>query len=153
MRYLYEPFVLRRAAEGRICFVSPKMPFEYFIQCFQAEQPFFLLSQLEDGRLAITPNTMFIPWNVLQAGHGLWNLLPNEVEYVTMKNGSYPLIITAHPIANPEEWFRKFERSVIPFAKQTLWEFVSGTYEFQPVECEGRGRAKARTTTLEPAAL
>jgi hypothetical protein len=153
MRYLYEPFVLRRAAEGRIFFVSPQMPFEYFIQCFQAEQPFFLISQLEDGRLAITPNTMFIPWNMLQGSCCTLDLLPNEIEYVTVKGGTYPLIITAHPVSNYDEWFRKFERYVVPFAKQTLWEFVSSHYEFQPVDFESKKTwSKGRTQLAETAA-
>jgi hypothetical protein len=138
MRYLYEPFILRRVAEGRILFVSPRMPFEFFVNCFQAEQPFFLISQLEDGRLAITPTAMFLPWNVHQGGYGLMDLLPNEIEYVTLRNGTYPLVITAHPVANLDEWFRKFERFVTPFAKQSLAEFIGGTYEFLPLKPETR---------------
>ena len=155
MRYLYEPFVLRRAAEGRIFFVSAKMPFEFFIQCFQAEQPFFLIAQLEDGRLAISPNTMFIPWNVMQGGYGPLDLLPNEMEYVTVKNGTYPLIITAHPVSNYDEWFRKFERYVVPFAKQTLWDFVSSHYEYQPLEFEtktSKNWSKGRSPVAETVA-
>jgi hypothetical protein len=155
MRYLYEPFILRRAAEGRIFFVSPKMPFEFFLQCFQAEQPFFLVSHLEDGRLAITPNVTFVPWNVVYGGYGPMDLLPTEWEYVTIKNASYPLIITAHPVSNVEEWFRKFEWSVSPFARQSLTEFVSGALEFQPIQAEGRTFegakwSKTRTAVAEP---
>ena len=152
MRYMFESFILRRAAEGRILFVSAKMPFEFFVQCFQAEQPFFLISQLEDGRVAITPNAAFFPWNVTQGWHGFSEVLPNDVEYVTMKNGSYPLIITAHPLTNFEDWFKRFERFVIPFAKQTLWEFVNSTSDFMPIEFEGKVRnttTKGRTLTPE----
>jgi hypothetical protein len=136
MRFLYEPFVLRRVGDGHILFVSPRMPFEFFVHCFQAEQPFFLISQLEDGRLAITPNSLFFPLNMLQGNYGLMELLPNEIEYVTMRNSTYPLFITAHPVANVDEWFRKFERFVLPFAKQTLAEFVASGFEFQPLEFE-----------------
>lgn len=150
MRYMYEPFVLRRASEGRIAYVNPKMTFEFFIQCFQAEQPFFLVSQFEDGRIALTPNTMYFPWNLAQGWHGFSDLLPNEIEYVTMKNGTYPLIITAHPVTNLEDWSRKFERFVNQFAKQSLWEFVSSTSDFQPIEFEGKGRSiKGRTPVAE----
>ncbi len=51
-----------------------------------------------------------------------------------MKNGTYPVIISAHPIAAFEEWFRGFQRCVEPFAKQSLADFVSSTTEFRPVE-------------------
>jgi hypothetical protein len=150
--YLYEPFVLRRAAEGRIFFVSSKMPFEFFVQCFQAEQPFFFISQLDDGRIAIIPNTMFIPWNVMQGGLGPTELFPSEIEYVTAKDGTYPLIITAHPVSNFEDWFRKFERCVVPFAKQTLSDFVGSSCGFQPLEFEPKTRTKGRTQFAETAA-
>ena len=134
MQFLYEPFIIRRGAEGRIFYVNAKMPFEYFVNCFQAEQPFFLVSQLDDGRVAVTPNATFIPLNMLQAGYWPQELLPTGYEYVTMKNGSYPVIISAHPIANFEEWFKLFTRCVEPFAKQTLQEFVGTTSSFKPVE-------------------
>ena len=83
------------------------------------------------------------------------DLLPNECEYVTIKNGSYPLIITAHPVSNFDEWFRKFERNVVPFAKQSLWDFVGSTYEFLPLEFEaktGTARSKSRSQVAETAA-
>jgi hypothetical protein len=149
MRFLYEPFILRRVAEGRILFVSPRMPFEFFVHCFQAEQPFFLISQLEDGRLAITPNTMFIPWNLEQGAFN--DLLPTDIEYVTMRNATYPVLLTAHPIVNLEEWFRKFERLVAPFARQTLSEFVASAHEFMPIEVEPKNKVKVRQPLAEPA--
>jgi hypothetical protein len=134
MRFQYEPYVMRRFDEGRIFFVSAQMPFEFYFHCFQAEQPFCLISQLEDGRIAIVPNAMFLPWNVLQGGRGPLDLLPSEFEYVTMKDGLYPLIITAHPVTNVDEWLRTFERRFTPFLKQTLWQFVSSAYELMPLK-------------------
>lgn len=134
MLHVYDPYILRRACDGRIFYVNAKMPFEFFVNCFQAELPFFLVSQLEDGRVAITPNVMFIPWNLLQAGYWPQDLLPTGYEYVTIKNGTYPVIISAHPLMNFEEWFRAFERCVEPFAKQSLTEFVLTTGEYVPVE-------------------
>ncbi len=134
MQYVYEPFILRRAAEGRIFFVAPKMPFEYFVYCFQNERPFFLASQLEDGRVAVTPNAMFIPLNLLQAGYWPQDLLPAGFEYVTMKNGNYPVIISAHPVTNFDEWTKMFFKCVEPFAKQSLQEFISSTTQFKRVE-------------------
>ena len=53
MHYVYEPFILRRLAENRIFVCSPKIPFEYTICCFQSEKPFFMVSQFEDGRVAV----------------------------------------------------------------------------------------------------
>ena len=136
MKFAYEPFVLRRFADGRIFYVSPKMPFEFFIDCFQNEQPFFLVSMLEDGRLAITPNAMVMPYNYLQAGYWPRDLFPAGWEYVTIKNGTYPLIVTAHPIATIDDWFKKFEKMVTSFAKETLSEFITSSPEFLPLEME-----------------
>jgi hypothetical protein len=136
MRFPYEPFVLKRFAEGRIFFVNCKMPFEFFLDCFQWEHPFFLVSQLEDGRIAIVPNAMIIPKTLLQAGYGPLDVLPTDYEYVTTRRGTYPLIITAHPINKVEEWFKKFERFVLPLAKQTLADFISATFETLPLKFE-----------------
>ncbi len=138
MQYAYEPYIVRRTAEGRIFFVSSRMPFEYFIYCFQNETPFFLVSQLEDGRVAITPNVMCIPWNLLQAGFWPQHLLPTGYEYVTIKHGTYPVIISAHPLPNFEDWYRSFVRCVEPFAKETLDQFVASSCEFLPVQAEKR---------------
>lgn len=134
MQYYYNPYVLRRAAEGRIFLVNPQMSFEQYINCFQAEQPFFLVSQLEDGRITITPNVMFIPFNLLQTGYWPQDLLPREYEYVTFKNETYPVIISAHPVTHFDEWFRKFQGCVTAFAKQSLAEFVSASPEYLPLE-------------------
>ena len=120
MQRVYDPFVMRKFADGRIFFVNSQMPFEFFVNCFWDEKPFFLVSQLTDGRIAITPNTMFIPQhfeNLLQGGHGPQELLPNEYEYVTIRNSTYPLIITAHPVARVDEWLKNFERWVKPWAQ------------------------------------
>ncbi|MHC5002668.1 MAG: hypothetical protein ACYTJ0_06060 [Planctomycetota bacterium] len=136
MRYLYEPYVFKRMAEGRVFFVNSAMPFEFSLQCFQFELPFFLVSQLDDGRLAITPNAMFFSGKFPYIGFGPMELLPKDFEYVTMKDALYPFILTAHPIANVEEWFRKFERFVKPFARQSINEFVTTFREFQPLEVE-----------------
>lgn len=136
MQWVYDPFVLRRTAEGRIFNVNPRMPFEFFIYCFQTEQPFFLVAQLDDGRVAITPNVMFIPFNLLQEGYWPQDLLPSGYEYVTMKNETYPVIISAHPVPRFDEWFRKFEGCVTAFAKQTLAEFVATSPEFLPIRLE-----------------
>lgn len=136
MKFEYEPYILRRFADGRVFFVSPKMPFELFIDCFQNEQPFFLVSQLEDGRLAITPNALVMPYNFLQAGFWPRDLFPSGWEYVTIKNGTYPLIMTAHPIVKADEWFRKFEKHVISFAKETLSEFIITSAEILPLDIE-----------------
>ena len=137
MQRIYDPFVMKRLAEGRIFFVNSQMPFEFFVNCFTDEKPFFLVSQLMDGRIAITPNTMFIPRNfeqLLQAGHGPQQLLPNEYEYVTIKDSTYPLIITAHPVTNVDKWLRSFERWVKPWAQQTLEGFVMEfTSDFTPL--------------------
>ena len=134
MTFAYEPFVLRRSADGRIFYVSPKMPFEFFVDCFQNEQPFFLVSSLEDGRLAITPNALVMPYNFLQAGYWPRDLFPLGWEYVTTKNGTYPLIVTAHPVGQIEDWFRKFEKLVTAFAKETLAEFITTSAEIFPLE-------------------
>ena len=135
MRYMYEPYILRRFAEDKIFFVNSTMPFEYFVQCFQMEFPFFLVTQFEDGRLAISPNTNFIPWSVLKDGEGLLAILPREFEYVTMKKGTFPFILTAHPVMNVDEWLKKFARFVATFTKQTVAEYIAG-YEFRPFERE-----------------
>ncbi|MHC5111954.1 MAG: hypothetical protein ACYTHJ_18995 [Planctomycetota bacterium] len=133
MNYSFDPFIIRRMAEGRLFFVNPRMPFEYFIDCFQSENPFFMVAHLPDGRLAITPNWNVIPQNLLQAGHGPWNLFPTDIEYVTLK-GTYPIIITAHPVANAEEWLLKFERFVVGFAKQPLSDFVASNFDYIPLK-------------------
>lgn len=139
MKHVYDPYVLKKFAEGRIFFVNSKMPFEFFVDCFQREQPFFIVSELEDGRLGIIPNTMFIPQNLQgEFGYGPWDLLPTEFEYVTMKNATYPMIVTAHPLPKVEDWLRKFERQVNPFAKQTFWEFVSSHDQFLPIQFDKR---------------
>jgi hypothetical protein len=134
MQYVYDPYIIRRTSEGRIFLVNAKMTFEHFVWCFQNEQPFFMVSQLEDGRVAITPNATFIPLNLLQAGYWPQDLLPADQEYVTLKQGTYPVIISAHPVANFEDWYRRFTRCVEPFAKQTLDEFVSSTGDFKSIE-------------------
>ena len=134
MQHVYDSYLLRRGAEGRIFTVSPKMPFEYFIHCFQNEQPFFLVSQLEDGRVAITPNVNFIPFNLLKAEYWPQDLLPKDYEYVTMKKETYPVIMSAHPIARFDEWYRNFQACVTSFAKQSLAEFVATSPEFLPLE-------------------
>jgi len=133
MKYVYEPFVIRRMAEGRIFYVNPQMPFELFLDCFQMEQPFFLVAQLNDGLIAITPNAMVIPQATFQAWFGAQNLLPTETEYVTMR-GTYPIILTAHPVAKVEEWLRKFERLVIGFAKPTFADFIGWSHDFVPLK-------------------
>ena len=138
MQYAYEPYILRRSADGRIFFVNAKMPFEYFVFCFQNEQPFFMISQLEDGRIAITPNAMCIPWNLQQAGYWPQDLLPKGYEYVTMKHGTYPVIISAHPLPSFEEWYRSFVGCVDAFAKETLEEFVGTSHELRPLQFESR---------------
>jgi hypothetical protein len=134
MQYVYDPFVIRRGADGRIFTVSPKMPFEWFVQCFHAEQPFFLVSQLEDGRVAITPNVSFIPFNLLKTEYWPQDLLPRDYEYVTMKKETYPVIMSAHPVARFDEWYRNFQSCVATFAKQSLGEFVATSPEFLPLE-------------------
>lgn len=134
MKFAYEPYVLKRFAEGRIFFVNANMPFEFFLDCFRFEQPFFLFSQLEDGRVAIVPNAMCIPLNLLQFGFWPEDLFPSKYEYVTMKKGTYPVLLTAHPVTNVSEFFNLFERSVSSFAKTTLWEFISTSYEFVPLK-------------------
>ncbi len=134
MRYVYDPYIMRRTVDGRIFCVNPQMPFEYFIDCFQTEKPFFFVSQLEDGRVAITPNVNFIPWNLFQTGFWPQDLLPIDYEYVTMKDATYPVILSAHPIQNFEQWLLKFVRCVDVFAKQTLSQFVAMSHDFFPLE-------------------
>ena len=51
------------------------------------------------------------------------DLFPTGWEYVTVKDETYPVILTAHPIANYEEWIKKFEKNVQLFAKETLVSF------------------------------
>jgi hypothetical protein len=133
MKYTYEPFVIRRMAEGRLFFVNPQMPFERSLDCFQAEQPFFQVSQLTDGRMAITPNTAIIPPTTFQTGFGTQNLLPTETEYVALR-GSYPFIMTSHPVTKSEEWLKKFERCVTGFAKQTFAECACCSHDFAPLK-------------------
>lgn len=145
MRYAYDPFVLRRFADGRIFFVNPRMPFEFFLDCFQTENPLFLISELEDGRIAITPNAWVVPHDMLTAGFGPRDLLPTEYEYVTIKRAMYPLIITAHPVKNTLDWFRKFEMKVKPFAEQTLCEFVTASFETVPLQFKKKFEAAIRT--------
>ncbi len=140
MQYAYEPYILRRTVNGQVFLVNSNMPFHYFIDCFQNEQAFFLISQLEDGRIAITPNAMCVPWSLLQTGFWPQDLLPTGYEYVTMKHGTYPVIVTAHPITNFEDWYRQFCRYTESFAGQTLWDFVSASTEYLPVKLE-TGRA------------
>ena len=66
MQFVYDPFIVRKVAEDRIFVCSPKMPFELFIHCFHQEGPFFLVTQLEDGRVTIIPNVMYIAQNFNQ---------------------------------------------------------------------------------------
>ncbi len=136
MKFAYEPFILRKLADERIYLVNPKMPFEYFVDMFFVERPFFLVSVLDDARVAITPNPMVVPLNLFQTGYWPTDLFPNEWEYVTIKNGTYPLILTAHPIAKFEEWLKKFEKTVLFFTKETLADFVNTPKEFIPLEIE-----------------
>lgn len=145
MRYQYEPYILRRFAEGRIFQVSPGMPFEYFVNCFQIEQPSFLVAMLNDGRLAITPNTAFVPWSVLRGGYGEFDLLPADCEYVTLKDATYPLIVTAHPVKDFDKWLRDFSRWVVPFGKQTLEDFLAASHEYQPFRFERQERATRKS--------
>ncbi len=151
MQHVYDPFIFRRMAEGRIFWVNASMPFEYFLDCFQYERPFFCVSHLDDGRIAITPNSMFLSLDYLQGGYGPRDLLPSEYEYVTVKNGTYPLIITAHPVTNVENWLGKFERWVRPFAKQTLSEFARGSFDFQPLKIPAKFETPVRTARTEVA--
>jgi hypothetical protein len=146
MKYTYEPFVIRRLAENRIFLVSPKMPFEAFVNCFCVETPFFLVSCLEDGRVAVTPNTMVVPFNLYQAGYWPVDLFPTEWEYGTIKNGTYPVIITAHPVTNFDEWLRRFEKKVCYFASETLADFVTASKEFQPLENQRYEKINKSTT-------
>jgi hypothetical protein len=124
------------------------MPFESFIDCFKYEQPFFMVSTLEDGRVAITPNALVIPYNFLQAGYWPRELFPTGWEYVAIKNGTYPVIMTAHPVASIDEWFRKFDKLVASFAKETLSEFVTTSAEFLPLDIEKYEKTPAYAETL-----
>lgn len=152
MKFTYEPFIQRRFAEGRIFHVNPKMPFEAFVDCFIAEQPFFLVSLLEDGRLAITPNAIVMPISLFVNGYWPKDLFPAGWEYVTVKNGTYPLILTAHPVGRIDEWFRKFEKHVSAFAKETLAEFITSSAEFFPLEFEKLEKIESfqRTPVRQP---
>src|SRR5262245_17604418 len=123
MKYVYDPFILRRFAEGKIFYVSNKLPFEYLVECFHYEQPYFLVSQQEDGRIAAVPNPMVMPLSYFAFGFWPRDLFPQGWEYVTFKNGIYPVIMTAHPMTKIDEWFRKFEKLVFSFSKETLAEF------------------------------
>ena len=136
MKYMYEPFILRRFAEGRVFFVNPDMPFEHFMSCFQFEQPFFLISQLEDRRIAITPNSQILPQYLLHTGFGLQELLPRDFEYVTLKDATYPVIITAHPVPDVDLWMNQFQRWVKSFSKQTLSDYVTTCRDFIPLKKE-----------------
>jgi hypothetical protein len=150
MRPLYEPFVNRRFCEGRIFFVNHNMPFEFFLDCFQQEQPFFIIAQLEDGRIAITPNPLVMPMNLLRAGYGPRDLLPTDYEYVTLKNATFPVIITAHPVPNAQEWMIKFERWVHAFAQQTLAQFVACSVDRIPIKFEIPPAKKALAPEMVP---
>lgn len=134
MRRIYDPYILKRASDGRIFHISAQMPFEYCVDCFQTEMPFFFVAQLEDGRVAITPNVTFMPWSMYQSGFWPEDLFPSTIEYVTLKNCTYPLILTAHPVANFDKWFNLFTRGIDRFAKQPLGEFVATSRDFFPLE-------------------
>jgi hypothetical protein len=133
MTYAFDQYIFRRFDKGRVFLVNAQMPFEYFIDCFRIESPFFLVAQLEDGRVAIIPNVMCLPWNVQQTGYWAQELLPAGYEYVTIKQGSYPVIISAHPLPNFEDWFKAFARGIEPFATQTLGAYVRGAHELLPL--------------------
>lgn len=143
MKYVYDPYILKRQAEGRVFFVNATMPFECFLDCFRFEQPFFLVSQLDDGRIAIIPNSMCIPLNLLQVGYWPHDLFPQDFEYVTLKNGIYPVIMTAHPVKNFQEWFVLFERNIVSFAKMSMSEFLTTSFEFTPLK-ETKGKFPIR---------
>jgi hypothetical protein len=138
MRYVYEPFVVRRFAEDRIFVVNPKMPFEMFVNCFYVEHPFFLISWLNDRRIALTPNPAVIPLSLFQTGYWPSDLFPTKWEYVTIKNGTYPVIITTYPVANFDEWCRLFEENVTCFATETLADYITAPKEFLPIEYESQ---------------
>jgi hypothetical protein len=143
MTYTYEPFVTRRLADGKIFVVSSRMAFEQFIDCFFFERPYFLLSVLDDGRMAITPNIAALPLNLLQGFFPL-ELFPSGWEYVTIKDETYPVILTAHPVVNGEEWIKKFEKNVQLFVRQTLADFVLGCKELLPIQIETAYKATTR---------
>jgi hypothetical protein len=147
MQFPYEPFILKRMAEGRIFQASPKMPFESFLNIFQTERPYFVVSQLEDGRVAITPNASCVPQNFfLQGPH---EFLPDGYEYVTIKDATYPLIITAHPVPL-DEWLVKFDRWVKPWVNQTLAEFINTSRGLTPVKEYGRLDAMRQGFARQP---
>lgn len=136
MSYPYETFVLRKLANERIFVVNAKMPFENFIDCFYLAHPFFMVSTLDDGRVVVTPNPTVVPLSLFQAG--LWprDLFPTEWEYVTIKDETYPVIMTAHPVPKFDEWLRLFEKNVIRFAKETLVEYINTSKYFLPLLLE-----------------
>jgi hypothetical protein len=136
MKYPYEPFVIRKFATNRIFEVNPKMPFEMVVDCFYVERPFFLISRLVDGRIAVTPNPTVVPLSLFQAGNWPCDLFPTEWEYGTIKNQTYPVIVTAHAIPNFDEWCTRFENNVVSFAKKTLAEHVTASKEFLPLDYE-----------------
>lgn len=140
MRAQYEPYVLRRLANGRLFFVNHTIPFELSADCFGWENPFFLVSQLPDGRMVITVNPTVISYAALLNGQGVSELLPANHEYVTLRRGIYPVIMTAHPVTNVNEWLQCFEKTVRSLATQTLGEFVGTFGEFIPLRAEGRVR-------------
>ena len=143
MKFQYDPYILRRLAGKRVFFVNATMPFEMYMDCFFNEQPFFLVSWLEDGRIAIVPNASIVPLNVFRDGFWPHGLFPADHEYVTMKEGTYPVLFTAHPVARFEEWLKKFEGCVASFAQLPLAEFITGALQFQPLK-----EWKTRTTDL-----
>ena len=136
MKFVYEPFILRRFAEGRVFFVNYKMPFEHLIECFYDEQPFFIVGQQDDGRIFAVPNPMVMPLSYFAFGFWPRDLFPQGWEYITFKNGIYPVIMTAHPVAKMDDWFRRFERLVLAFSKETLAEFITTAGESLPLEFE-----------------
>ena len=150
MFHMYDPFVLKRIAEGRIFFVNGQMPFEYFLNCFQTEHPFFMVWQLEDGRIGIMPNAAIIPPTFVRAGFTPEGLLPSEVEYVTLNNCPYPVIITAHPLTKVDAWLRSFERFVTGFAKQTLMTFVTSFFDVTPLKIQREAGARTPAHKSEP---
>lgn len=147
----YEPFVIRRMAEGRIFFVNGQMPFEGFLDCFQEEHPFFMVWQLDDGRIGIMPNATIIPPASVRAGFAPEGLLPSEVEYVTLNNCPYPVIITAHPLAKVDVWLRNFERFVTGFARQTLATFVTSFFDFTPLKIQRESTIRTPARKAEAA--
>ena len=142
MKYIYEPFILRRLAGGRIFIVNPQMSYEAFVDCFHIEHPYFLTFVLDDGRVATIPNPTVMPLHLLSNGYWPRDLFPTNWEYVTFKNGNYPIIATANPVTKQDEWFKKFEKLVTAYCKETLAEFVTTGGEFLPLEVEKFERVK-----------